>query len=138
MAATILTQPIASSPGIPASTVGVATTNQLSRVSQATRMGAGQLGGSRVVTGSTNFSSTDDYVGVDTTGGNVALTLTKISEYRSAIYKTERTAGANTLTIIPNPNTNDLIDGASSLVVTKMVELRPTTNANWHAVVIGT
>ena len=138
MPASVLTQPIASAPGIPAATVAVATTNQLSRVSQATRSGAGQLGGARVVTSSTNFSSTDDYVGADTTAGNIALTLTKISEYRSAIYKTDRSAGANTLTIFPNPHTNDLIDGASSLVVTKMVELRPTTNANWHAVVIGT
>ena len=135
MPAPIITQPIASSPGIPASTVAVATTNQLSRVSQATRSAAGQIGGARIITADANISSTDTFVGADTTGNTVTLTLTKLSEYKRQIYKVQRYAGANTFTIKPNPNTSDTIDGAGSLVVTKMVELFAINNSTWHAVV---
>ena len=135
MSATIITQPIASSPGIPAGTVAVATTNQLSRVSQATRSGAGQLGGARIITADTNISSTDTYLGADCTANAVTLTLTKVSEYRSAIYYAEQYKAGHTFTIAARGA--DTIDGAGTLVVTKLVKLFPIDNATWHVVVIG-
>lgn len=136
MPAPILTQPIASAPGVPASTVAVATSNQLQRVSQASRSGAGQTGGARIITANGSVASTDTFVGADTTSNMVTLTLTKVSEYRSAIFRTQRYKGANTFTVLPNPNTSDTIDGNASLVVTKMVELFPIDNATWHFVVV--
>lgn len=136
MPASVITQPIASSPGIPASAVATATTNQLSRVSQATRSGAGWLGGARVVATDGAFASTDTFVGADTTANPVTMTLTKVSEYRSAIYRARRQKGANIYTVQVNPNTSDTIDGASAITVTKMVELFPIDNATWTAVVV--
>lgn len=135
MPATIIPQPIPSTAGVTPSQVAVATSNQQSRIGQATRAGAGQSGGARIVSASGSISSTDTYVGADTSGAAVTLTLPKVSEYRSLIVYVEQYVAGHTLTLAAR--SGDTIDGAATLTVTKMVKVFPVSNSDFHAVVIG-
>jgi hypothetical protein len=137
MPASVLTQPIASTPGVPASAVAVATTNQLSRVSQATRSGAGTVAGARIITGDDHAASTDTYIGADTTLNTVTLTLFKVSEYRSGWLLVEQYKAGNTFTVEVNPNTSDTLDGSSSISVTKACWIVPISAGLFHVIAIG-
>lgn len=136
MPATIIPQPIPSTPGVTPTQVAVAASNQNQRIGQATRAGAGQSGGARIVTAAAAIASTDTYVGGDTTAAGFTITLPKVSEYRNMIVYVELYAGANVLTLAARGA--DTIDGGASIAVTKMVKVFPVTNAKWHAVVVGT
>lgn len=133
MPGTIQPQPLPAQ-GVQPADIAIAATVQLTRVGQATRAGAGQSGGVRIITADTFMASTDTAVLADTTASTVALRLPKVSEYTRMFGYVQRYAGANAFTVTPRGS--DTIDGAGSLTVTKMVMLFPITNSVWHAVVI--
>lgn len=134
MPAPIQPQPIPSTGNVSASVVAVAASVQLSRVGQATRSGSGQTGATRIVTSASFITSTDTWVGADTTAAGFTLTLPLASAYRAMYVYVERYAGANTLTIAPQGS--DTIDGSSTLTVTKTTRLFPIQPGLWHALVI--
>lgn len=68
----------------------------------------------RTVTGNTTLTATDDIVLVDTTSGNISVTLPRASNGKE--FQVVKTAAAFTLTILPTGA--DTILGTTSLAVT--------------------
>ena len=143
MSGTLQPQPIPSTPGVPAPVVATATSNQLSRLGQATRQGAGLAGGVQSgLTASTFLASTTLYAGANCSGGAVTLTLPGLWEYPALFLLVRQEVGGNNLTLAANPATNpvtgttDTVNSAASVLVTKMVLVLPNTNGNWFAIPI--
>jgi hypothetical protein len=60
--------------------------------------------------------STDDYINVDATGGNVVINLLPLATVPTKpIYIRKNAGGANTVTL--DPNGSETIDGAATLVI---------------------
>jgi hypothetical protein len=68
----------------------------------------------RTVTSNATLDATDFLVRVDTTSGNVTITLPTGSAYQGIIYDIKKIVGANTLTITSANN----IDGQTSIALT--------------------
>lgn len=75
---------------------------------------AAQTQNVRTLTANTTLTATDYLVRVDTTSGNVTITLPTGSAYQGIIYDIKKIAAANTLTISSANN----IDGQSSVALT--------------------
>lgn len=122
---------------VDASQVAIASTISQRRMNTAINQASGIAKQNRIITASTFLSSVDGSVFADTTGGNITLTLPRVKEYTKMVITVQRKAGANTLTVAPNPLSSDTIDGGASVTVTKSTVFTPQTSTDWHVEMVS-
>ena len=93
------------------------------------------IGGSILYSGKTsNFTASTGYhYGVNTTSGNVVVTLPAVSSNTSGVIRFKIKSGTNSLTL--NPNGSDTIDDLSSVTLTDLyqsISLISDGSSNWE------